>query len=277
MAVMETEFVYQRRGELALQAVYYGELPISRSTRPMLIDVHGGAWSSGHRKSGKHYDTALAAAGFDVLAIDFRQGPDFKHPAAIEDIRAAVRWTRQQFEPGNRPLGLVGSSSGGHLALCAALDPDGGEPAETTAAVDFVIALWPVSNPIARYQYATSRLAETEAQIKGFTPDRLVSGHDAYFVDQQQMSDAAVQNILLGKKHTHLPPVMIVQPELDQNVPVMMSQTLAGALNLAGGEVSYHLYPGVGHGFAHQPGDQTDRCIADMITFIQQNAQTRLA
>ncbi len=277
MTVTEIEFVYTRHGELELKAVLYTHPSAAGRSPVLLIDVHGGAWSSGHRKSGKYYDSALAATGIDVLAIDFRHGPDFKHPAAVEDIRAAIKWARVQFDTKDTTIGLVGSSSGGHLALCAALNPDDEGSQDSSAAVDFVIALWPVSNPIARYQYATARLGETESQLNGFTPDRLVTGHNAYFVNEQQMSDAAIQNILMSGRHTHLPAVMVVQPELDQNVPVMMSQTLVGALRLAGGDVSYHLYPGVGHGFAHVPGEQTDCCIADMINYIQRQVTPTLA
>jgi len=269
MQFTETDFVYSSPDGLSLEALVYRPQVEDGASLPLLIDIHGGAWSSGHRKSGRRYDRALAAAGICVVAIDFRQGPDFKHPAAIVDIQAAIRWckTTQELKIVPASLGLVGSSSGGHLALYAALDP---RPIEAGSdGVDYVIALWPVSNPIARYQYATARLQEDPQSLGRFTPDRLVAGHDAYFTGQTQMSDAAIQNILLSGRFARLPPIFIVQPELDENVPVMMSQTLRGAWELAGGTATYKLYPGVAHGFAHADGVQTDQCIEDMIRFVR--------
>lgn len=269
MEFSEQDYVYTVPDGVELAALVYRPTGARDMSVPVVIDVHGGAWSSGHRKSGRHYDRALAAAGVCVVAIDFRQGPEHRHPASVVDILAAIQWCRQTSDLGVRAsrLGLVGSSSGGHLALSAALDPQGIDP-EASRAIDFVIALWPVSNPLARYQYVTARLHEDPATFVRFAPDRLKAGHEAYFVDRQQMHDAAIQNILTRNDDLRLPPLFIVQPELDQNVPVMMSQTLAGAWELAGGDVTYRLYRGVAHGFAHAEGPQTDACIADMIRFI---------
>lgn len=243
-----------------MQALVYR--PDTDMPVPLVIDIHGGAWSSGHRKSGRHYDRALAAAGICVAAIDFRQGPEFKHPASVDDINAAIDWCQSAAGPGvyTTSLGLVGSSSGGHLALATALD---------NAAVDFVVALWPVSDPLARYQYATARLNEEAGEFVNFAPDRLKAGHEAYFTNTGQMQEAAIQRRLTQGDYKHLPPLFIVQPELDQNVPVMMSQTLAGGWALADGDVTYKLYPGVAHGFAHAEGPQTDKCIKDMLEFIK--------
>lgn len=274
MDYTEREYIYKRDGNLELSALVYRPNAHRDAKLPLIIDIHGGAWSSGHRKSGRHYDRLLAAAGNCVVAIDFRQGPDFKHPASVVDILAAIQWCSNAppFDVKPASIGLVGSSSGGHLALYAALDPDEIDR-EAAARIDYVIALWPVSNPLARYQYVTARLHEDPATFTRFAPDRLKAGHEAYYSSMQQMHDAAIGNLLLSGRHGELPPVFIVQPEQDQNVPVMMSQTLAGAFELAGGDVAYKLYPGVAHGFAHTEGPQTDACIADMIAFIQRHSR----
>src|SRR5262249_50392528 len=59
-----------------------------------LVDVHGGAWSRLDRTSGAHHGRGLAACGLVVAAVDFRQGPDHRHPAASQDVAAAVRYVR---------------------------------------------------------------------------------------------------------------------------------------------------------------------------------------
>ena len=278
MSHTEIDLCYETEDSLELGALVYRPTADHSASLPLVIDIHGGAWSSGHRKSGRHYDRLLAEAGICVVSIDFRHGPDFQHPAAIVDILAAVSWATSSDELAITPtsVGLVGSSSGGHLALYSALDPDRIDR-ETAARIDHVIALWPVSNPLARYQYATARLNEDPAGFVNFDPARLKAGHDGYFRNQQQMHDAAIQHILVSGKHGPLPPAFIVQPELDQNVPVMMSQTLAGAWELAGGDVAYRLYPGVAHGFAHAEGPQTEACIADMVAWIEAHSPGKSA
>lgn len=281
MDFSESELVYGRAGDVELVAVLY--LPERVDPGPLVIDVHGGAWSSGHLRSGRFYDRELAAAGITVLAVEFRFGPDFHHPAASADITAAIRFVKTGLGVAYTSLGLVGSSSGGHLALYTGLLPDvpehqttetasGGAQSstETSATVDYVIGLWPVSNPIARYQYVLAREQQGE-QTWGpnFTPDRLANGHRAYFGSQRAMTDASIPRLLAAGEQQHLPAVFIVQPELDLNVPPFINQTLHGALIDAGADVKYKLYPGVAHGFAQGEGPQTESCIKDMVDYIK--------
>lgn len=291
MEFTEQELAFAQVDDLTLQGVLYRPKVADDAALPVIIDVHGGAWSSGHRKSGQYYCRELARRGLCVFAIDFRQGPDHQHPAASADIAAAVRFVRTTDQLGITPtsVNLIGSSSGGHLALLTALNPDSaahsttpiaaypGERGEmvfalapqTSARVDRVIALWPVSDPIARYHYVLARLHEDPASWQNFTPDSLAAGHRAYFGDTATMQAASIQQLLATGSFTDLPVTLIVQPALDQNVPVFMSQTLLGAIEAAGGSAQYQFYEDVGHAFAHVPGPQTARCVDDIIAFLR--------
>ncbi|HJN50176.1 MAG: alpha/beta hydrolase [Pseudomonadales bacterium] len=284
--VSEEELVYGSAGELELMGQWYRPKVPDGASIPVIIEVHGGAWYSGDRFSGRYYNQALAAAGCGVLAIDFRHGPDYQHPAATADIAASVRFVkRNSGRLGVDPSGiaLAGSSSGGHLALLVGLNGDVAQhrttrvmigdslasDEETSAAVDCVVALWPVTNPLARYQYAHSFKSSTPRDRGNWIPERLAGGHDAYFGSQQTMHAASIQRMVFEGDFQRLPPVLLVQPELDQNVPVFMSRTLAGAYELAGGSLQLSLYQAVGHGFAHRPGPATDACVAEMLEFIR--------
>ncbi|HEY8537437.1 MAG TPA: alpha/beta hydrolase, partial [Steroidobacteraceae bacterium] len=124
-AVEETDVTYAQADGLQLRARIYR--PKTQGPLPAIVDVHGGAWSSGDRNAGRVYDHALASAGLFVFAIDFRQAPAFQHPAANRDIAKAVRYLRSHAEDLQieaDTIGLVGSSSGGHLAMLAALLPN---------------------------------------------------------------------------------------------------------------------------------------------------------
>ena len=270
LAILERPLRYGSVGDEVLWAEHYQ--PLGSAAADVLVDVHGGAFSSGNRFAGQRYCRRLARAGFSVLSIEFRHGPDHKHPAALEDIARAVRFCRDGglgFAPGR--VGLIGSSSGGHLVVLTALEPTE-QGADIDCEADFVVALWPVSNPAARYQYLLSRQLETAEMLDGWDPFRLAEGHRGYFVSQMQMLTASLQDVLVRGTFRRLPPLLIVQPELDRNVPVFMSQTFHGAYRHAGGNVEYRLYPGVGHGFAAAETDQTDNCLADIVAFIRRMA-----
>src|SRR5262249_18516411 len=142
-----------------------------------LVDVHGGAWTRGDRTTDVLHCRALAATGLVVASVEFRQGPDHKHPTASADVAARVRYlpahARQLGLDPDR-MGLVGSSSGGQLALFLAVSPGSPEHVGTSIVlpdgslgaasggdgVAFVLALYPVADPLARYRYALSRQNE---------------------------------------------------------------------------------------------------------------------
>ena len=269
--LVEDDVVYARAGSTELRAHTFR--PQHVATLPAIIDVHGGAWTTGDRMSGALYDRGLATAGVFVFSIDFRQGPAAKHPAANQDIAAAVRYlranaTRLQIDPDS--IGLVGSSSGGHLAMLAGLEPNaakyagtqiatsnGFATAEGDASVRYVIALWPVADPAYRYEYA-QRIGRAE----------LIRSHDGYFGTLGTMRTASVPRLLRAKEHTHVPPLLVVQPGNDANIPREMTFDLLAAYQDAGGRTAYQFFPNQPHAFGHRPSADTDHLIRAMRDFI---------
>ena len=92
--VEETDVAFARPGGLELLARVYRPRGEAAGPLPAIVDVHGGAWSRLDRTSGALYGRGLAACGLVVVAVDFRMGPDHKHPAASADVAAGVRWLR---------------------------------------------------------------------------------------------------------------------------------------------------------------------------------------
>lgn len=280
--VREEERVWARHGDLALMARVYRPPEGRTGPFPAIVDVHGGAWSTGDRNGGVLYDRALALAGFVVVAIDFRQGPDFRHPAASADVAGAVRWARLNaaaLEADAARIGLVGSSSGGHLAMLAGLKPDAAEHRgvpvtgedgaaaahdEISAAVSYVVALWPVSDPAARYRYAR------RARIEG-----LMKGGEAYFGDEAAMWDASIPRIVTAGEAKVLPPLLVVQPGEDSNIPQEMTFDLMRAWQARGGRLDYAYFPGMPHAFGHRPGEATSEMVAIVTAFATRWSQTQ--
>ncbi|MEQ1783620.1 MAG: alpha/beta hydrolase [Hyphomonadaceae bacterium] len=279
-AVATTDVVWAHPADLDLKATIYRPAVPSSKPLPVLIDVHGGAWGSGDRTGDVLYATELAKGGVLVVSIDFRQSPKFQHPAGSADVAAAVRYVRLNAKTlGADPdrIGLIGSSSGAHLALLASLRPDAsqhkGTPIadasgkfaahdEISAKVDYVVAMWPVSDPAARYRYAKragiARLAELT---------------EKYFPSEDAMWDASIQRIVTSGEAKILPPILVVQPGDDSNIPQEMTFDLLHAWQARVGRVDYLFYPGQPHAFGHRPSAATTDLMAAVAGFIARQNQ----
>lgn len=85
-----------------------------------IVYLHGGMWMLGDLETHDRTCRLLAGAtGARVLAVDFRCAPEHRWPAAVEDALTATAWVTTRLSA-QAPV-LAGDSSGGHLALLAAL------------------------------------------------------------------------------------------------------------------------------------------------------------
>jgi acetyl esterase/lipase len=274
--VSETDVIYANPGGRELLARVYRPTEPAAEPFPALVYVHGGAWNLGDRMRGELATRTLAASGVIAVSLDFRQGPDFQHPLAASDIIAGVRWTKlhaPKFGADPATVGLFGSSSGGHLALLAALRPHAEEHRQTPlvdtpedhavdGAVRYVVAHWPVSDPHYRYRYAAEA-----------SRDELAARHLAYFGDEAAMQAASIPRILDAGEAQMLPPALIVQPGEDQNVPLEMTASLLRAYQSRGGHLEYAFFPREPHAFTYDASDATEACLALTADFIHRNAR----
>jgi acetyl esterase/lipase len=282
--VEESDAVYAKPDGRALIARLYRPLGEPAGPLAAIVDVHGGAWIRGDRTTGALHGRALAAAGLVVISLDFRQGPDHRHPAGSADVAAGVRWTRANarglgVDP--RRIGILGSSSGGQLAILAGIAPgvrhhtgtpivrldgtvDAGAGDETVA---FVVALYPVADPLARYRYVLSRAHEAVAP-GGFDAQRLIAAHRGYFASEADMEEASVTRIVATGAAAALPPLWLAQPTQDDNVPAAITEAFVAAYRAAGGRIEHVPFPNARHGFIQQTSPDSDKCLALVRDFV---------
>ena len=237
---MISNIIFARRNELALEATLFQ--PEGPGPFPAVVSVHGGAWTSGDRNGTLELDTALYEAGIIVLAADFRMPPDAVYPAAVDDVRDAVRWLHAHAAELNTPpgsIGIMGSSSGGQTALLCALEQT------ADAAIAYAALCWPISDPPARYAMAHER-----------GKANLVTAHEAYFGNTDTMMAASPQRIVEAGAATALPPIITIQGTADENVTHDMAQRFADAYKHAGGESILHFFDGQPHSFVKRDGDE---------------------
>jgi acetyl esterase/lipase len=87
--------------------------------QPAILCIHGGGFRAGKREGWDARCKQFAEQGFVAAAVSYRLAPKFQFPAAVHDVKAAVRWLRAnadkyQIDPDR--IGVVGDSAGGHLA-----------------------------------------------------------------------------------------------------------------------------------------------------------------
>jgi acetyl esterase/lipase len=146
--------------------------------------------------------------------------------------------------------------------------PDGAADATPSdASVAFVVAFYPVADPLARYRYALSRQDESPPP-SGFDAIRLIASHRAFFADEAAMDATSVTRVVAAGQATALPPIWVARPEQDDNVPATITEAFVQAYRRAGGHVECVPFPGARHSFVQQESPDTDRCIALVRDFV---------
>lgn len=95
--------------------------PAGAKAAPLVLLIHGGGWSGGDRKQYLRSIVPLAEAGFAAASIGYRLLPDAAWPEMPHDVLRAAAWLHEKsadYGIDARKAVTLGSSAGGHLALC---------------------------------------------------------------------------------------------------------------------------------------------------------------
>lgn len=85
-----------------------------RNQHRVLINLHGGGFSVCAPTCGVIESIPIAGLGkIKVVTVDYRQGPEFKFPAASEDVAKVYAELLKQYKP--ESIGIFGCSAGGML------------------------------------------------------------------------------------------------------------------------------------------------------------------
>lgn len=210
---------YLRHGDRSMMLTLYR--PAGKGPFPGIIDLHGGAWNNGDRSQCHDRAVVFAEAGMATAALDFRQAAD-GYPTTLVDINYSVRWLKahaRDFGIDPAKVGLSGQSSGGHLAMLAAMRPNdaryaaiplSGSPVD--ARVRCVGMSWPVINPLSRYRNALRGAAQNPPEDwVGDIPLR----HDIYWKTEEAMAEGNPVRILEQGEKVELPPALWINGRPD--------------------------------------------------------------
>jgi acetyl esterase/lipase len=248
--------------------------PKGRGPFPTIVDVHGGAWYNGDRTNNAGIDRALAASGILVAAVDFRQPPEAGYPASICDINLAVRWLKLHAAEynGTSAVGAFGNSSGGHLVVLNGLRPRHANymtlplpnHPEINASLAYVIAGWPVIDPLYRFRYA-----------KEINNQEHIKAHIEYWRTEEAMAEGSPQTIVEQDKQVDLPPILMMLKANDRNHPLEMQERFIASYRKRGGSIEVHTFEGLPeHRMVPSPAQpETMRAMETITEFIRR--QTR--
>lgn len=190
--------IYARTcGEALTLDAYVSEGP---GPFPGVLVIHGGGWSARRPADMRGVARRLARRGYVALNVTYRLAPAHRYPAAVDDVRAALRWARGEaaalkLDPAR--VGAWGYSAGAHLA--AMLGVEDGEDLGPLDRVQAVVAggtpadfaLYPKSPIITPFMGMT--FAEDPAAWRAASPVSHVTSDDAPFFLYHGTKDVLVE------------------------------------------------------------------------------------
>lgn len=90
-----------------------------KKTYPAVIFVHGGAWCSGNKTMEIPHAQRIAEYGYVTIPVEYRLSPEATYPAALYDLKTAIRWIRKnakKYGIDASQIAISGTSAGGQLA-----------------------------------------------------------------------------------------------------------------------------------------------------------------
>ena len=227
--------VYKKIDTLSLRLDIYEKKDLSKSV-PALIFVHGGSWSKGKRSDYLPYLIDYAEKGYVTITVSYRLSRTAHFPAAVNDVKCAVRWVRthaEQYHIDPHRLALIGGSAGGHLVLMAGYSNDkqfvGFCPDTVTARVQAIVDLYgPVD--------LTTDYARNRKESQGFI------GHT--YQETPELYKAASPRFYISPDD---PPTLVFHGTIDNLVPIRQSDSLHIWLDRAGVPNEYHRLKGWPH------------------------------
>ena len=252
---------------------------------PFVVFVHGGGWIEGSRD--RCPGQAFAARGYAVACIDYRLGdaagcPEGSvFPAQVEDVKAAVRWLRAEamgYGLDRERIGVMGDSSGGHLAALLGTSGDVAELAgsENPGPSDAVQAVVDWFGPV-DIREGPVVFEDDPCVVDLAALDRAYGGEATpyfywtrawgLFLGGSLADPDVLARATAATPLTYVdagdPPFLVIHGESDGLVPIRQSELLAGALESAGVAVTFVRLPGAGH--AYGPPGRAGEVLPDFL------------
>ncbi len=232
---------------------------------PAVLCIHGGGFRAGDRQSYDGMCKKLAEHGYVAATVTYRLAPKFPFPAAVLDVKSAVRWLRanaDKYKIDPKRIGVMGGSAGGHLAQYLGVTAgvaqfDKGENLDQSSAVQCVVNFFGPSDFTKSYGKSVDA-----AQVLP-----LFLGGD--------LEHARHEHIVASPLYWVTPqaaPTLCIHGTEDMYVAHEQAEWLIERLKAAEVEADLLTLQGAGHGFR---GADEEKAEAAMLEFFDRHLQAK--
>lgn len=262
---VEKGIEYGKGGDVSLKLDLYSPKHHD-SPAAAVIFIHGGAWKSGNRKVYHYYCTKFAERGYVAATVSYRLSDVAPFPAAVEDVKCAVRWLRanaKRLAVNPDAIGVAGGSAGGHLSMMVgyasdtpALEGAGGN-ADVSSRVQAIVNLYGPTD-------LTTDIATSNGAVIQFLGGRK-------FDQEPKLYEFASPITHVSKDD---PPTLILHGSIDSVVPIGQADLLAAKLKETGVSFDYDRIEGWPHTMDLDAAVNR-HCMASMFEFFDKHLATR--
>lgn len=244
---------------------------------PVVLNIHGGAFKMGSKEMlDAPVARGLLKAGVAVVSVNYRLSGEARFPAAVQDVKAAVRFLRANASTYRiNPNGIVafGQSAGGNLASMLGAsaqvaefdDPKLGNPA-VSSQVQGVIDWFGPSDFLQMDAQAQAQGCGARDATHGLadSPESLYLGATIATVPHLAAKSNPITYLSAAA-----PPYLLQKGSLDCTVPVGQSTLLFQALQAKKVPSELVMLDGAGHGDRGQTGQFTNEAnVARVVAFV---------
>lgn len=216
----------------------------------VLINLHGGHFVFGARVISHLESIPIASIGkIKVISIDYRMAPEYKFPAASQDVAAVYREILKTYKPQN--IGIYGCSAGG-LLTAESIAWFQSESLPMPAAVGMFCA------GASYYQEGVSPHIAVAIEGFPFEPSSTIP----YFKDTDPSNPLAFP-INSQQTMARFPPSLLIASTLD--LALSSAAHTHSVLVKLGVEADLHVWEGLRHAFFYDPDLPESREAYDVI------------
>jgi epsilon-lactone hydrolase len=209
----------------------------------VLINLHGGGFLWGEENGAQVESIPIAGVGkITVITVAYRMAPEFKFPAASEDVAAVYRELLKNHRAGD--IGIYGCSAGGILA------------AESVAWLQKVKL--PLPGAIGTFCGSAAALLGDSRYVApllmGEMPPPAEAGFslgEVPYFSEASSSDPLVLPANSREVLARFPPTLLIAGSRDSTVSSLFATQ--AALSSAGVEAELHVWDGMWHAFFFDP------------------------
>ena len=245
---------------------------------PVIIFIHGGAWMSGDKRENFSLPILRGLKeGYAVISINYRLSGEATFPAAIEDVKAAIRFIRANANKYNldvEQITLFGRSSGANLATLAGVtsgttkfdNPELGN-SEVSSSVHAVVAWFPPINLLTMDKELKNLGIRPQLRGAADSPASLYMGRKL-----SEVPELVNENNPTNYISENTPHFFIEHGTSDNVVPYTQSVTFAEKLKeISKNKVEIELVIGAKHGGPAFTTEENLNRIYEFINSINQN------